>query len=192
MYRDCARCRRAFIPADLVKEESKDMEGFRKVLSLEGVRFLYYSCPKCGENEVFVDIHPLPGEDQGGFDRRREDAETLVLELHGNKVDTVFTRRPCNTTIAGKRAQLAGLLQETYGYDQEQAEEAREFSTALAEATEQQEDQFGTTAMADESSTEADDYKVSEDDDYTAAPRRRAQGDKKGETNGTERWRRYP
>lgn len=65
-------------------------------------------------------------------------------------------------TIAGKRSQLAGLLQQRYGYDQEQAEEeVREFSGALADATEQREDGF-------ESSTEADDYKVREDDDDAA------------------------
>ncbi len=91
MHRQCTQCQRPFTPRNFVKEESKAMEGFRKVLALDGVRFLYYSCAECGHDDVFVDIRLLPGEDQAGLDRRREDAETMVLECHGNKVETVFS-----------------------------------------------------------------------------------------------------
>jgi hypothetical protein len=94
MHRECTQCHRPFTPKDFAKEESKDMEGFRKALALEGVRFLYYSCAECGHDDVFVDIHVLAGEDKAALDRRREDAETVVLEYHGNKVEAVFSGRP--------------------------------------------------------------------------------------------------
>ncbi len=93
MHRECSHCRRPFTPPDLVKDESKGMEADRKALGLEGVRFLYYSCPKCGIDEIFVDIHPLEGEGAAAFRRRRKDLETAVRDFHGEKVEVVLSER---------------------------------------------------------------------------------------------------
>ena len=47
MRRQCGACGRDLEPADLVRDESRNMEADRKAAGLEGVRFLYYQCP-CG------------------------------------------------------------------------------------------------------------------------------------------------
>ena len=93
MHRECGHCKRSFTPSDLVKEESKGMEADRKALGLEGVRFLYYSCPACRHDEIFVDIHPLEGELAEDFFRRRKDLEAAVRDFHGNKVEVVLLDR---------------------------------------------------------------------------------------------------
>lgn len=93
MHRICAHCQRPFAPNDLVKEESKGMEGMRKRLGLEGARFLYYSCPDCGYDEIFVDVHPLPDEGAADFQRRREELSAAVLDFHGEKIEAVLSER---------------------------------------------------------------------------------------------------
>ena len=93
MHRECGHCRRAFTPRDLEKEESKGMEADRKALGLEGVRFLYYSCPDCGFAEIFVDIHPLEGEREDDFRRRCQELEKAVRDFHGDKVEVVLSER---------------------------------------------------------------------------------------------------
>src|SRR5207237_615042 len=47
MKRECTRCGRPFTPGDLAREESREMAAKRRAAGLEGVRFLYYSCPRC-------------------------------------------------------------------------------------------------------------------------------------------------
>ena len=48
MHRECLQCHRAFTAQDFVKADTLEMETERKALGLQGVRFLYYSCPGCG------------------------------------------------------------------------------------------------------------------------------------------------
>jgi len=91
MHRECSHCQRSFTASDLVKEESRGMEAHRKALGLEGVRFLYYSCPGCGFDEIFVDIHPLDGEKPEDFRRRRRDLETAVRDFHGDGIKAVLS-----------------------------------------------------------------------------------------------------
>jgi hypothetical protein len=85
MKRECTRCGRPFTPPDLARTESKNMEADRKAAGLEGVRFLYYRCP-CGTDDIFVDILPRPDEPAEAFDRRREEMEAVVREMHADHV----------------------------------------------------------------------------------------------------------
>ena len=89
MRRECTSCRRPFTPADLARRESKEMEHERRAAGLEGVRFLYYSCPVCGTNDVFVDVLPRPGESPADFDARRREMEEVARELPGGHAEVV-------------------------------------------------------------------------------------------------------
>jgi hypothetical protein len=63
----------------------------RKAAGLEGVRFLYYHCPACGTDDIFVDILPLEAEAAGDFEARRADMEKIVRALHADGVAAVVT-----------------------------------------------------------------------------------------------------
>ena len=72
MIRLCPQCNRQFTPHDFYKEESRGMEAERRAFGLQGVRFLYYHCPDCHTDDIFIDVHARStrGEDQIG-DRNR-------------------------------------------------------------------------------------------------------------------------
>ena len=89
MHRECTRCKRPFAPADLRKEESKNMLTQRKAAGLEGVRFLYYHCAACEMNDIFVDVLPLESEIAEDYQTRRAAMEDVVRGLHGDGVDAV-------------------------------------------------------------------------------------------------------
>jgi hypothetical protein len=89
MHRECTRCKRHFAPADLRKEESKNMLAERKAANLEGVRFLYYHCPGCGIDDIFVDIVPRDSEPVEEYEARRSAMEEVVRGLHADGVDAV-------------------------------------------------------------------------------------------------------
>ena len=89
MKRECTRCRRPFTPADLVRDQTRNMEAQRKAAGLEGVRFLYCRCPSCGMDDIFVDILPLSGESPDDFRARRDEMEEVVRRLHGDHVEAV-------------------------------------------------------------------------------------------------------
>ena len=89
MNRTCTRCARSFEPGDLVKSESKNMEAERKAAGLDGVRFLYYRCPACEVDDVFVDILPVEGEPAADYHSRRETMEVAVRTLHADRTDYV-------------------------------------------------------------------------------------------------------
>ena len=93
MQRECSHCRRKFTPQDFVKEESKGMEAERRTLGLEGVRFLYYTCPECGFADIFLDIRHLPGESDDDFHSRRGELEATAREIHAEKVDVVVSEK---------------------------------------------------------------------------------------------------
>ena len=82
MHRQCAHCGRAFAPADLAREESRELEALRKGANLDGVRFLAYRCP-CGTEDIFVDVLPRDDEFADDFDRRRADLESVARRLQG-------------------------------------------------------------------------------------------------------------
>jgi hypothetical protein len=89
MLRECTQCRRAFTPPDLARDESRNMEAERKAAGLEGVRFLYYRCPACGMNDIFVDILPRQDESDEDFRRRRDEMEDVVRQLHSDQTEAV-------------------------------------------------------------------------------------------------------
>jgi hypothetical protein len=89
MHRECTRCHRPFGPADLRREESKNMLAQRRAAGLEGVRFLYYHCAGCGVDDIFVDIVPLESEFAEDYEARRDAMEAVVRGLHGDGVDAV-------------------------------------------------------------------------------------------------------
>jgi hypothetical protein len=89
MLRKCTHCERQFTPADLAREESRNMEAERKASGLTGVRFLYYHCPGCGINDIFVDILPLQGESPEDFQARRDAMEEVVRRLHAEGTEAV-------------------------------------------------------------------------------------------------------
>ena len=68
-------------PGDLVRSHSKDMEADRKAAGLSGIRFVYYRCPDCGIDDIFVDVLPLEGELPEEFHRRREEMEAVVQRV---------------------------------------------------------------------------------------------------------------
>ena len=89
MNRDCTRCRRPFTPDDLGREESKDMEQQRRSAGLKGVRFLYFHCPGCGMDDIFVDILPLAGESPEDFRARRDEMESVARSLPREAAEVV-------------------------------------------------------------------------------------------------------
>ena len=84
MSRTCTQCGRPFTADELARDETGNMEADRDAAGLQGVRFLYYSCP-CGTADIFVDIVPLRNEEPERFVRRRDEMEAVVRALHANK-----------------------------------------------------------------------------------------------------------
>jgi len=94
MLRKCSKCQKDFTPAELSREESRGMEAERKALGLQGVLFRYYACSACGTADIFVDVHPLPGETDEAFRKRRDELEATVKQMQGNGVEVVLVERP--------------------------------------------------------------------------------------------------
>ena len=89
MHRDCTRCRRPFALADLSREETENLEAGRKATGLEGVKFVYFHCPACGMDDIFVNILPLAGEPAEAFEARRAAMEKVVRGMHTEDVAAV-------------------------------------------------------------------------------------------------------
>lgn len=89
MQRECTRCRRPFTLADMSREETHNMEAERKAHGLEGVRFVYFRCPACGMDDIFVAVHPLETEFVEDYEARRDAMEKVVRGLHGQNVEAV-------------------------------------------------------------------------------------------------------
>ncbi len=89
MQRDCTRCRRPFTLTDLSREETGNLEAGRKAAGLEGVNFLYFHCPACGMDDIFVAILPLATEFAEDYEARREAMEKVVRSLHADNVEAI-------------------------------------------------------------------------------------------------------
>jgi recombinational DNA repair protein (RecF pathway) len=94
MMRKCSRCHKDFTPQELSREESRGMEAERKALGLEGVLFRYYACSACGNADIFLDIHPLTGESEEDFRRRRDELEAIIRDVHPEGVGIILVERP--------------------------------------------------------------------------------------------------
>jgi hypothetical protein len=93
MRRFCAHCHREFTREDFVKEQSQGMEADRRASGLEGVRFLYYRCPDCSFDDIFVDILPLEGESEEEFRQRKEALEEAARRINAKNVEIVLAER---------------------------------------------------------------------------------------------------
>lgn len=89
MQRECTRCHRPFALADLSREETGNLEAERKANGLEGIKFVYFHCPACGMNDIFVAILPLDTEFAEDYEARREAMEKVVRGLHSDNVEAV-------------------------------------------------------------------------------------------------------
>jgi hypothetical protein len=89
MSRDCTRCRRPFALTDLSREETQNLEAQRKATGLEGVKFLYFHCPACGMDDIFVAVLPLETEFAEDYEARRAAMERVVRGLHAENVAAV-------------------------------------------------------------------------------------------------------
>jgi hypothetical protein len=89
MRRVCPNCHHRLRTTHLAQKVSQNMEVERKKAGMEGVRFLYYQCPECEADTIFVDILPIDGEGTEEFEARREDMEAVVRGLHGERVGAV-------------------------------------------------------------------------------------------------------
>ena len=89
MHRDCTRCRRPFTLGDLSREETENLEAGRKANGLEGVKFLYFHCPGCGMDDIFVAVVPRATELAEDFEARRAALEGVVRGLHAENVAAV-------------------------------------------------------------------------------------------------------
>jgi hypothetical protein len=78
MIRECLNCHKPFSPADLSKDVSKGIESDRKAQGVQGVLFRCYACSHCDHENLFVDLHPLEGETQEDFKRRRDELEATI------------------------------------------------------------------------------------------------------------------
>src|SRR5690242_20655181 len=93
MMRACSHCGKEFTPQELSREDSKGLEAERKALGLEGVLFRYYTCSACNYADIFVDVHPLEGESEEAFNRRREELEATIKQMEGEGVEIVVCNR---------------------------------------------------------------------------------------------------
>jgi hypothetical protein len=89
MSRECTRCRRPFTLDELSREETDNLEAERKATGLEGVKFLYFHCPACGMDDIFLAILPLATEFAEDYEARRDAMEKVVRGLHGRNVEAV-------------------------------------------------------------------------------------------------------
>jgi hypothetical protein len=80
MMRECLTCHRPFTPSDLSKDVSKEIEAERKSWGLQGFLFRCYVCPACGQENLFLDIHPLEGESAAEFGHRKDELEATIRQ----------------------------------------------------------------------------------------------------------------
>ena len=93
MMRECKHCHKLFTPRELCKDVSKEIESERKASGVDGVLFRCYTCAHCGVDNLFVDIHPLEGESDEAFRRRRQELEATVQQLHPAGTEVVLVER---------------------------------------------------------------------------------------------------
>jgi hypothetical protein len=77
------------------------MESERKAAGLVGVRFLYYRCPDCGTEDIFIDVVPRDGESPEDYTARHAAMLTAARGLQTAKTDVVVVpiKPPADTTF---------------------------------------------------------------------------------------------
>jgi hypothetical protein len=79
--RICTYCQRKLDNHALLERECRDLEAARREQGLEGLRFRYYNCPRCGHDSLFLVVFALPWEAAEDFASRERDLKTVVDEL---------------------------------------------------------------------------------------------------------------
>jgi hypothetical protein len=69
------------------------MEADRRALGLHDIRFRYFCCPRCGYDDIFVDVVPMPNETSEEFAARKRRLELSVRTLHGEQTELVVDER---------------------------------------------------------------------------------------------------
>lgn len=93
MLRQCTRCGRPFERRDFVKDESKHLETERRAAGLQGVHFFDYLCPRCGTEDVFVDVVRQEGETDAAYQARKESLEAGVRRAQVEAIEVVVAER---------------------------------------------------------------------------------------------------
>jgi hypothetical protein len=60
---------------------------------LEGIRFHYDSCPRCGHDHVFLEMALLPGESRQDLDERKETLTRTVAEVRRYRTSIIVAER---------------------------------------------------------------------------------------------------
>lgn len=81
--RVCCQCHRLLSHHDVLGRESQEMEAARRAGGLDGLRFLYYNCPQCGHDNIFLEVAQLPGETGQIFRERQKSLTRAVQEVGG-------------------------------------------------------------------------------------------------------------
>jgi hypothetical protein len=86
---------------DLAKCVSKYIESERKSWGVDGILFRCYVCPACGQESLFVDLHPLEGETPEAFRRRRDELEETIRQAPHGGVHIALVDRPTAGSFSG-------------------------------------------------------------------------------------------
>lgn len=110
MYR-CAECRCVLSDAHLLHQENKKMEAARRAYGLDGLHFHYFNCPRCGHDNVFLALTPIPGETREDLKARRALLESTVRSLGSHRTSVmVVAPKPGN-----QECEQASRNQPNYG-----------------------------------------------------------------------------
>ena len=93
MLRSCSVCHNPLMPHELRKAETRGMEATRKALGLQGVVFRFYTCSRCGTDDIFLDMRPLDGENDAAFQARRDGLEEAIRDTHLEHAAVVIVER---------------------------------------------------------------------------------------------------
>ena len=90
MYR-CEECRRELGNAHLLQRENRKMEAARQACGLDGVRFHYFNCPRCGHDNLFLRLAALEGETSEELDARRRVLESAIRPMKVRQTSVVVS-----------------------------------------------------------------------------------------------------
>ena len=87
----CCACQTKLGRVDVLEEQSREMEAARRALGLEGIHFRYYCCPRCGHDNVFLVLTPLPGETHQELGERKSALAAEVGSVTAWRTTVVVT-----------------------------------------------------------------------------------------------------
>ena len=65
----------------MLLHEIAQMESASRAIALAGLRFLYYNCPQCGHDNMFIELVQLQGESCQEMRCRKRSLEHAVQDL---------------------------------------------------------------------------------------------------------------